>query len=335
MRSIHTAKEGNSAKRDYYTKDKSLAAGSGKKTYYSKGETTSTEAAMTEAVWFGKDAERLRLVGHVHQEDFEQIYDGFIPGSDERIRFEKAREDQKQNCLYDLVLSCKKSVSMQIHLGKDDRLYQAYQETVVEVAELIERDYAQARRQFKGERNVIQTEGIIAVMMPHHTTRDLDPGVHTHLLIANGTYCEDGKWRSLRDVGLSHAYYLGDYFSARLAARVQALGYEIRETLTEKGHPSWELAGYTDEQIKVFSKRSENAEVKELVAAGYIRDDALLVTRKAKDLDETIEQMQERWGIEAQEHGIEAVVPLEHPVTPQRQATAQGRFRKRDSALQP
>ena len=325
MRSIHTAKEGNSAKRDYYTKDKSLSQGksSGKKTYYGKGETTSTEAAMTDAVWFGKDAERLRLVGHVHQEDFEQIYDGFIPGSDERIRFEKVREDQKQNCLYDLVLSCKKSVSMQIHLGKDDRLYQAYQETVVEVAELIQRDYAQARRQFKGERNVIQTEGIIAVLMPHHTTRDLDPGVHTHLLIANGTHCEDGKWRSLRDVGFSHAYYLGDYFAARLAARVQELGYKIRETVTEQGHPSWELAGYTDEEIKVFSKRSEDAEVKKLVAAGYSRDDALLVTRRAKDVDETIEQLQERWGKEASTHGIEAIVPSERPVRVKRQATAE------------
>ena len=310
---------------DYYTKDKSLSQGksSGKKTYYSKGETTSTEAAMTDAVWFGKDAERLRLVGHVHQEDFEQIYDGFIPGSDERIRFEKVREDQKQNCLYDLVLSCKKSVSMQIHLGKDDRLYQAYQETVVEVAELIQRDYAQARRQFKGERNVIQTEGIIAVLMPHHTTRDLDPGVHTHLLIANGTHCEDGKWRSLRDVGFSHAYYLGDYFAARLAARVQELGYKIRETVTEQGHPSWELAGYTDEEIKVFSKRSEDAEVKKLVAAGYSRDDALLVTRRAKDVDETIEQLQERWGKEASTHSIEAIVPSKRPVRVKRQATAE------------
>jgi conjugative relaxase-like TrwC/TraI family protein len=324
MRSIHTAKEGNKAKRDYYTEDKSLGkGGSGKKTYYGKGEAKSIDAEMTEAVWFGKDAERLNLVGHVQQSDFEQIYDGYIPGTQERIRFEKPRSDHKENCLYDLVLSCKKSVSMQIHLGKDERLYKAYQECVLEIAQLIQDDYAQAKMQVNGERHVVQTEGIIAVLMPHHTTREQDMGVHTHLLIANGTYRQDGVWRSLRDVGLSHAYYMGDYFSARLAARVQALGYEIRETVTEQGHPSWELAGYTDEQIKVFSKRSENAEVKELIAAGYSRDDALLVTRKAKDLDETIEQMQERWGTEAQANGIEAVVPQEHPITPKRQATAQ------------
>ena len=278
---------------------------------------------MSEAVWFGKDAERLNLVGHAQQSDFEQIYDGFIPGTDERIRFEKPRSDHKENCLYDLVFSSKKSVSMQIHLGKDERLYKAHQETVLEIAQLIEKDYAQAKRQVNGERHVVKTEGIIAVLMPHHTTREQDMGVHTHLLIANGTYRDDGVWRSLRDVGLSHAYYLGDYFSARLAARVQELGFEIRETVTEQGHPSWELAGYTDEQIKVFSKRSENVEVKELVAAGYSRDDALLVTRKAKDIDETIEQMQERWGTEAQAHGIDAVVPHKYPVTPKRRSSAQ------------
>jgi conjugative relaxase-like TrwC/TraI family protein len=324
MRSIHTAKEGNKAKRDYYTKDKSLGQGdSGKKAYYGKGEAKSLDAEMTEAVWFGKDAKRLNLVGYAQQSDFEQIYDGFIPGTNERIRFEKPRSDHKENCLYDLVFSCKKSVSMQIHLGKDERLYKAHQETVLEVAELIEKDYAQAKRQVNGERHVVQTEGIIAVLMPHHTTREQDMGVHTHLLIANGTYRADGVWRSLRDVGLSHAYYLGDYFSARLAARVQELGYEIRETVTEQGHPSWELAGYTDEQIKVFSKRSENVEVKELIAAGYSRDDALLATRRSKDVDETIEQMQERWGTEAQSHRIEAIEPQAHPVTPKRQATAE------------
>ena len=281
------------------------------------------------------DAERLNLVGHVQQTDFEQIYDGYIPGTQERIRGHKPREDHQENCLYDVVLSCKKSVSMQIHLGRDERLYKAFQDCVLEVAQLVEQDYAQAKRQVNGERNVIETEGIFAVLMPHHTTREQDMGVHMHLLIANGTYCEDGKWRSLRDVGFSHAYYLGDYFSARLAARVQELGYAIRETVTEKGHPSWELAGYTDEQIKVFSKRSESAAVKELIAAGYSRDNALLVTRKAKDLDETIEQMQERWNTEAREHGIEAIEPLAHPVTPQRQQSAEDVLESAIRPLQP
>jgi conjugative relaxase-like TrwC/TraI family protein len=321
MRSIRTVKEGNKAKRDYYTKDKSL--GTGQKAYYSKGEGKSQLEEMNESVWFGKDAERLNLRGHVQQSDFEQIYDGYIPGTQERIRGKKTREDHKENCIYDLVLSCKKSVSMQIHLGKDERLYKVYQETVLEIAELIQKDYAQAKRQVNGERHVIQTEGVLAVLMPHHITRDLDMGVHTHLVIANGTYCEDGKWRSLRDVGFSHAYYMGDYFNARMAARVQELGYEIRETVTEQGHPSWELTGYTDEQIKVFSKRSENVEVKELIAKGYSRDDALMVTRKAKDLDESIEELQERWGVEAQEHGIEAVIPKDHAIAPKREATAE------------
>jgi conjugative relaxase-like TrwC/TraI family protein len=321
MRSIRTVKEGNKAKRDYYTKDKSL--GTGQKAYYAKGEGKSQLEEMNESVWFGKDAERLNLRGHVQQSDFEQIYDGYIPGTQERIRGEKPRKDHKENCIYDLVLSCKKSVSMQIHLGKDEQLYEAYQETVLEIAELIQKDYAQAKRQVNGERHVIQTEGILAVLMPHHITRDLDMGVHTHLVIANGTYCEDGKWRSLRDVGFSHAYYMGDYFNARMAARVQELGYEIRETVTEQGHPSWELTGYTDEQIKVFSKRSENVEVKELIAKGYSRDDALMFTRKAKDLDESIEELQERWGIEAQEHGIEAVIPKDHAIAPKRETTAE------------
>jgi conjugative relaxase-like TrwC/TraI family protein len=333
MRSIHTIKSGDQGKKDYYTKDESLkqgkdqgknsSQGKGQKNYYSDGEAKSESEEMTQAVWFGKDAERLNLRGHGLQSDFEQIFDGYIPGTNDRIRYDKPREDHQENCIYDVVLSCKKSVSMQIHLGQDERLYKAYQETVKEIAELIERDYAQARIQVNGDRRIVQTNGIIALMIPHHTSREMDMNVHTHLAIANGTYCEDGKWRSLLDRGFSHAYYMGDYFSVRLAARVQALGYEIRETVTEEGHPSWELAGYSDEQIKVFSKRSENAKVKELVAAGVSRDDALLRTRKAKNADESLEEAQGRWKVEADAFEIEAITPLDRPVTPKLKATAE------------
>jgi conjugative relaxase-like TrwC/TraI family protein len=292
MRSIHTIKSGNKAKKDYYTKDESLKKSKDQKDYYAKSETESESEEWTQAVWFGKDAERLNLRGHGIASDWEQIFDGYIPETQQRIRYEKPREDHEENCIYDVVLTCKKSVSMQIHLGKDERLYKAYQETVREIAALIEQDYAQARIQVNGVRRIAKTEGIIAMMIPHHTSRDMDMNVHTHLAIANGTYCEDGKWRSLLDRGFSHAYYLGDYFSARLAARVQELGYEIRQTGTEKGHPSWELAGFSDEQIKVFSKRSENEKVKELVAAGVSRDDALMMTRQAKQVEETLEEAQ-------------------------------------------
>jgi conjugative relaxase-like TrwC/TraI family protein len=332
MRSIHTIKSGDQGKKDYYTKDESLKQGKGQgkdssqskgqKNYYSDGEAKSESEEMTQAVWFGKDAERLNLIGHGLQSDFEQIFDGYIPGTNDRIRGEKPREDHQENCIYDVVLSCKKSVSMQIHLGQDERLYKAYQETVLEIAELIEQDYAQARIQVNGNRRIVQAGGIIALMIPHHTSRELDMNVHTHLAIANGTYCEDGKWRSLLDRGFSHAYYMGDYFSVRMAARVQALGYEIRETVTEEGHPSWELAGYSDEQIKVFSKRSENAKVKELVAAGVSRDDALLRTRKAKNAEETLEEAQGRWKVEADAFEIEAITPLNRPVVPKLKATA-------------
>jgi conjugative relaxase-like TrwC/TraI family protein len=323
MRSIHTIKSGNLGKKNYYTKDESL--GNAQKSYYANGVTQgqSHSAAMTQAIWFGADAERLNLKGHAQQSDFVQIFDGYIPGTNQRIRGEKPRADHQENCIYDVVLTCKKSVSMQIHLGKDERLYQAYQETVKEIAELIEKDYAQARIQVNGVRRIVKTDGITALMIPHHTTRSGDMGVHTHLAIANGTFCPDGEWRSLLDRGFSHAYYMGDYFSSRLAQKVQALGYEIRSTTTEEGHPSWELAGYSNEQIKVFSKRSENAKVKELVAAGMSRDDALMHTRQAKQVDENLESAQLRWEHEAEQHGIEAIIPSKQPIVVKRRISAE------------
>ncbi len=307
-------KSSNKAKKDYYTNDKSL--GTGQKSCDSRGETKSQSEEMTQAVWFGKDAERLNLRGHAKQLDFEEIYDGYIPHTQERIREGTLSEDYKENCVYDLRLTCKKSVSMQIHLGKDNRLYKAYQETVLEIAELIQNEYAQTTVTKNGDCRAVKREGIIALLMPHHITCELDMEVHTDLLIANGTYCEDGKWRSLRDTTVSRPYYMLNYFSTQMAARVQELGYEIRETVTEKGHPSWDLAGYTDEQIKVFSKRSESEAIRTLITKGYSRNDALIATRKAKQVNESLEQMQARWFAEAQEHGIEAIIPENYPINP-------------------
>lgn len=50
---------------------------------YSNSQAKSEE--MTQTVWFGKDAERINLSGYAQQSDFEQIYDGYIPGSQQRI----------------------------------------------------------------------------------------------------------------------------------------------------------------------------------------------------------------------------------------------------------
>ena len=293
------------AQKDYYNLDATIQK---------PGQSASETKPNMVAVWRGQCAARLGLAGAVQQEDFSAVYDGYKPDRSERNRGEVERSDHQENALFDVVLTCKKSVSMQINLGNDPRLWEEIDAAVDEVFELIEHHHAQARRQVSGVREIIDTEGIVAVKMPHHTSRAEDPNEHWHCLVMNATYCEDGRWRSLLDRSLSQSRYLGDYFQMRCAARLQAIGYKVRETVTESGHPSWELAGYTDEQIKVFSKRSQNPKVSELMAQGFSRDQALLKTRAAKEPNENIEQLRSQWATEAEQRGIKAILPASAPI---------------------
>jgi conjugative relaxase-like TrwC/TraI family protein len=288
------------------------------KRYYGSDEAVKKSAsaspqinAMTQPVWFGKDAERLGLTGVGKDKEWHQIIDGFIPGTNLGIKGEGKRKGHKDNCIFDVTATAPKSISMQIEIGKDHRLYAAYQDTVLELAELIQRDYAIAQDQTKGKCQQVETNGIIAMLIPHHTSRAGDPNTHTHIAIANGTYREDGKWRALLDRPLRRSRFVGDYFDSRLKMRVEALGYETRSTVSEKGAISWELADVTDAQCKHFSKRSNDAEALALMKEkGISKSEALLRTRPEKDTEKTLEEYQAEWLEEGKTIGFTG---LEHP----------------------
>jgi hypothetical protein len=207
VRSIQTIKAGSQAQKHYYTQDATILPDT------DPDAVETAEWELTHAQWVGRDAARLGLTGDAQQADVEQIFDGYIPGTNARIRQERPRSDQQENCVYDLVLTCKKSVSLQIHLGEDARVFRAALAAAREVVTLIEQDYAWVRIQRAGVRQIVPTGGMICLLLPHHTTRAGDPGVHFHLLIANGSFCPDGQWRALLDRGFSHAYFLGDKFA--------------------------------------------------------------------------------------------------------------------------
>ncbi len=60
----------------------------------------------------------------------------------------------------------------------------------------VERHASYARR---GRNGIEQVDGggFIASAYFHRTSRECDPQLHTHVLVANRTLCEDGRWRTL------------------------------------------------------------------------------------------------------------------------------------------
>ena len=325
MFGIRTIKSECREKEEYYTQDESLSPSKDK--YHveeqKKGQEPSNSFPhkLTTAIFHGKGAAKLGLKGAVTQEEFKSLFYGYQPGTKERIRNNRPNKTNQERLAEDITLSPSKSFSIALHQGGDDRLFDAHIEAVKEIANIIETKYIQTREYADGNRQRVNTGNLIAALIPHHTSRDNDMQVHTHIVIFNGTQRTDGKYTALDTNAISKQKWLGHLYQSILAQKVQKLGYSIRET-----KDGFELEGLSREQIEVFSKRSR-AIVKLLKEQGKEinpknRDAATMATRKAKNITQTLEEYQEQWRTEAKAHGIKAPVPQSTPVKPTQRQTA-------------
>lgn len=288
----------------YYTKEES---------YYSQNKEIQ---AMTQTEWFGGMAPS----DPYSAELFTELFYGNLPGKG-RIRNEVKGKGQER-LAYDLTFKVPgKSLSLAIHgPNGDKRLWEAHVEAIKEVLAIVEDKYAAARIQTNNDRQVVKTDNIAAALVHHHETRAGDPHVHTHVVLFNGTLCPDGEYRAMYIEPLIRSGILGDLYDQKMALKVQELGYEIRETKT-----GFDLAGVTDDQIKKFSKRSTEID-DYLKEKGWSntpknRQKATFETRIGKDIKESLEQKQQRWGEEMKEAGFTGLTPSDHPITPENQET--------------
>jgi conjugative relaxase-like TrwC/TraI family protein len=318
MLSISTINSGTREQEEYYSEDESLSesedeADDLQDEYYSEAETRSCSQELMQAVWHGRCAKKLGLEGKVNKEVFKDLFYGFKPGREEQIRGEKPNSSSQERLGHDLTFSAPKSVSMALHVGSNTQLFDAHMEAVKEVLDEVEQRYAQVRIQITGDRRVTNTDNLTIALIPHHTSRDGDMQLHTHAFVMNGSQGPDGVWRALWHESLVNAQWLGSLYRQKLAHKVQKLGYEIYETKN-----GFELTGITREDIEVFSKRSRSivSKLKQdgLEVNSENRDRATLLTRKAKQIAQTLEQLQQSWKAEAEAMGIEVPQPGKSPL---------------------
>lgn len=251
---------------------------------------------------------------------FTELFYGNLPGKG-RIR-NKVNGKGTERLAYDLTFSIPgKSLSMAIHgPNGDKRIWQAHNEAIKEVLQILEEKYAAARVKKGGPREIIKTGNLAAALIHHHESRAGDPQVHTHAVLFNGTLCPDGEFRAFYNELMRNSSILGDLYTQKMALKVQGLGYEITET--SRG---FELKGVTSEQMDAFSKRSTEIEdyMKsqgwENTAAN--RHKAAVASRVGKESKETLEDKQRRWSKEMEAVGFKGVTPADQPITPKNQET--------------
>ena len=145
----------------------------------------------------------------------------------------------------------------------------------------------------------------------HETSRNLDPALHTHSVIANMLMGPDGKWRTMANERLYRSkMLLGAMYRSELAAELKDLGYGIEKTHADG---RFEIAGVSRQTVEAFSTRRAEIEAamaeRGLGTTGenpHLAGRAALMTRAHKRDVDREERCKENWSRQAADLGFDA-----------------------------
>lgn len=199
--------------------------------------------------WMGSAAATLGLGGTVAPEDLRAVLEGVDPSTGERLTGWRTATG------FDLTLSAPKSVSLLWALG-DDRVaaqvVAAHDAAVAAALSYFEDEACVVRR---GRGGVVRLggAGFVSAAFQHRTSRESDPNLHTHLVTANMTLGEDGKWSALHSAELyRHGRTAGFVYQSVLRHEiVDRFGVSFEPVKPGIG----EVVGISKDVRRAFSRR--------------------------------------------------------------------------------
>ncbi|MBE9009755.1 relaxase domain-containing protein [Pseudanabaenaceae cyanobacterium LEGE 13415] len=264
--------------------------------------------------WYGKLAKALNLSESVDDQPLACLLRGRSPNGEtliDKSRLYSQRSDDsaskkiRERAGIDLTTSAPKSVSIQALVFGDRRLEIAHQVATVRMLDFLEERYAITRQTQNGKRQKVLTGQLAIAQFHHDTSREFDPQLHTHNIILNLQQLPNGKWRSLDNAEIYQAkMLLGQIYRNELAQEVQYLGYEIQVTNHRLG--LWELKGYSSDQIKAFSKRSQQIQQQAGDDASSEHKAWIAISSGRKEKQQiSREELEARWMQDATEIGLQ------------------------------
>ncbi|MGC4073989.1 MAG: MobF family relaxase [Nibricoccus sp.] len=200
-----------------------------KNDYWAEGE------QQIQGEWIGEGAKALGLSGPVTDEPFEALRQNRHPINGGPLT---PRDNANRVAFFDIQLSAPKDVSVLAMLGGDNRVRDAFIESVRTTLGEMER-YA-AVRERRGEAAFSEdfrlTANFVGALFVHDTSRDLDPQLHAHAVLANATWDRPRTgWFALQPAEMLRASpYIRQVLYRELASRLRSLGYDPYE-MNSKG----------------------------------------------------------------------------------------------------
>jgi conjugative relaxase-like TrwC/TraI family protein len=286
----------------------------GREAYYTRELATDHEQYLSghgesPGRWYGAGTNALGLEGEASVAEFEAMFEGRDPTTGELLGRPHGRNAVPA---FDVVLRPTKSVSILYGLGDATTgraVLAAHHAGLIEAVTYLD-GHLGARRDHGGVQHV-SGQGVLAVGFDHRTSREGDPLLHTHLVVANRVQGPDGRWTALDGRDLFRHRLAADaiYRATYQRELVRTLGVEWTAADT---YGNRELQGMPEDLVRGFSKRTGqiDAELDRLGADGRERTPRLVkwavhATRKPKQ-HESPETLYGRWRAEAAERGYDA-----------------------------
>ncbi|MCE2519850.1 MAG: relaxase domain-containing protein, partial [Alphaproteobacteria bacterium] len=289
--------------------------------YYAKNDPEHRKASF----WHGSATQVLGLRGHVVPSRFETVLDGRVPKSD--ILLGRIVDGKRQHRPgWDITFSAPKSVSLEALVMADARVIRAHDESVRATLDWIDRDLLQTRGWDPAtkRRPRVKADGMVVAGFRHLTSRDLDPQLHTHCVLANMTRTPDGAWKSVEPTLLKRSEKLiGAHYRNELAARLEALGLAVTPRMIGPV-PGFELAGYGEDFLDAFSgRRREILAYLDRHGLPYTKEatqKATLHTRRRK-VEAGLDDLVPQWRQRARDLGLRREISALRPPRPVDPAT--------------
>ncbi len=200
--------------------------------------------APVPARWTGAAAAGLRLDGPADAAGVHRLLAGLHPATGRPIGSSRVTV-----AAYDLTFSAPKSASVLFALGGPDearRIVDAHEAAVAGGLAYLEQHAVSAVRRDV----VIPTSGMVAGQFTHAVSRNGDPHLHSHVVMANLVHGVDGRWTACDRRGLdAHRQAACSVYEAHLRA-----GLGVRWTAPPPGR-SAEIAGIPPEVLGELSSR--------------------------------------------------------------------------------